>query len=146
MLVLLASGILIALMDAEMAGILQRYFADFTVLFLMVSVLTVFILNENLDHGGAGYEIAMKILPVLVGVSLAYSFLLFLVPETGWYSDILEICGGNEEKAFYRFVELYDAFRAVIAVSPVKICELSEENINTLASVYNVSTLFIALS
>ena len=86
-LVLLASGILIALMDAEMAGILQRYFADFTVLFLMVSVLTVFILNENLDHGGAGYEIAMKILPVLVGVSLAYSFLLFLVPETGWYSD-----------------------------------------------------------
>jgi hypothetical protein len=85
--VLLVAGVLIALADAEMAGILQRYFADFSIMFLLVVVLTVFILNENISHESMGFDIAMKILPALVGVSLAYSFLLCLVAETGWYSE-----------------------------------------------------------
>lgn len=87
MMVLLFGGIAIALMDAEMAGILQRYYADFSVMFLMVNVLTLFILNENMDHGSSGYQTGMKVLPVLVALSVAYSFLLFFVAETGWYSD-----------------------------------------------------------
>ena len=61
MMVLLFGGIAIALMDAEMAGILQRYYADFSVMFLMVNVLTLFILNENMDHGSSGYQTGMKV-------------------------------------------------------------------------------------
>ena len=30
----------------------------------------------------------LKLLLVLVGVSVAYSALLCLAPETGWYSDV----------------------------------------------------------
>lgn len=46
--VLVLSGIAIALMDAQMAGILQRYYADFSFMFLAAVVLLVFIVNENL--------------------------------------------------------------------------------------------------
>lgn len=48
--VLLISGIAIAMVDAQMAGILQRYYADFSFLFFAAVVLLVFIVNENL-HG-----------------------------------------------------------------------------------------------
>lgn len=51
--VLVISGALIAVLDAEMAGILQRYYADFSFMFLAAVVLLVFIVNENLpDYGG----------------------------------------------------------------------------------------------
>lgn len=85
--VLLVTGILIALLDAEAAGILQRYYADFSVMFLIVAVLLLFIMNENFDHSSMGYDVIMKVLPVTVAISVAYSLLLCLVPETGWYSD-----------------------------------------------------------
>lgn len=85
--VLLVTGVVIALADAEMAGILQRYYADFSLMFLLVVVLLGFIMNENLDHGGRAFATGTRVLPVLVGMSLAYSFLLFFVAETGWYSD-----------------------------------------------------------
>ena len=45
--VLLLGGVIVALADAEMAGILQRYFADFSFMFLAAVVLLVFIVNEN---------------------------------------------------------------------------------------------------
>ena len=48
--VLVLSGIAIALMDAQMAGILQRYYADFSFMFLAAVVLLVFIVNENLHQ------------------------------------------------------------------------------------------------
>lgn len=85
--VLVLSAVVVALLDAEMAGILQRYFADFSFMLLLVVVLLVFILNENMDHASTAYSIAAKGLPVLVACSLAYSLLLCLVAETGWYSD-----------------------------------------------------------
>jgi hypothetical protein len=85
--VLLGSGMLVALADAELSGILQRYFADFSFMFILVAVLLAFIMNENMDHESAGYEVAHKVLPILVAVSLVYSLLLCLVAETGWYSD-----------------------------------------------------------
>ena len=40
--VLLLGGVIVALADAEMAGILQRYFADFSFMFLAAVVLLVF--------------------------------------------------------------------------------------------------------
>lgn len=46
--VLVASGIIIAMVDAQMAGILQRYYADFSLMFYAAVVLLVFIVNENL--------------------------------------------------------------------------------------------------
>lgn len=46
--VLLVSGVLVAILDAEMAGILQRYYADFSFMFLSAVVLLVFIVNENI--------------------------------------------------------------------------------------------------
>lgn len=85
--VLTAVGILVAVADAEMAGILQRYYADFTFMFLLVAILGIFIVNENLEKEPTGADVLIKALPVLVAVSLVYSVLLCLVAETGWYSD-----------------------------------------------------------
>ena len=86
--VLLASGVIVALLDAEMAGILQRYYADFSFMFLAATVLLLFVVNENLAPGTVARDLLLKVLIVLVAVSLLYSTLLCFVPETGWYSDI----------------------------------------------------------
>ena len=86
--VLLSAGVLVALLDAQMAGILQRYFADFSFMFLAAAVLLAFIVNENLDQGSVTRDLLMKVLVVLVSVSLIYSLLVCFVPETGWYSDV----------------------------------------------------------
>ncbi|MCI8367134.1 MAG: cytochrome C oxidase Cbb3 [Eggerthellaceae bacterium] len=86
--VLLASGVIIALLDAEMAGILQRYYADFSFMFLAAVVLLVFIANEYLADRHELRAILLKVLIVLVTLSVAYSSLLCFVPEIGWYSDI----------------------------------------------------------
>ena len=86
--VLLASGVIVALLDAQMAGILQRYFADFSFMFLAAVVLLAFIVNENLPPGSMAHNLLMKVLLVLVAVSVLYSVLVCFVPETGWYSDV----------------------------------------------------------
>lgn len=86
--VLLATGVIVALLDAEMAGILQRYYADFSFMFLAASVLLAFIVNENVPEGTASRTVMMKVLLATVAASVTYSALLCFVPETGWYSDI----------------------------------------------------------
>ena len=86
--VLVASGVLVALLDAELAGILQRYYADFSFMFLAAAVLLCFVVNEQLAERAALHDLMLKVLLVLVGVSVAYSALLCLAPETGWYSDV----------------------------------------------------------
>ena len=86
--VLLAAGIVVALADAELAGILQRYYADFSFMFLAAAVLLVFIVNENLVPGSTMAQVFTKVLLVLVAVSVLYSLLICFVPETGWYSDV----------------------------------------------------------
>ena len=85
---LLFGGVVVALMDAEMAGILQRYFADFSFMFLAAVVLLVFIVNENLRPGTQTQQLLMKVLLVLVSISVLYSVLVCFIPETGWFSDI----------------------------------------------------------
>lgn len=84
---LLAGGVIVALADAEMAGILQRYYADFSFMFLASAVLLAFIVNENLQPGAASTGIFMKALLAAVGVSVAYSLLICFIPEVGWVSD-----------------------------------------------------------
>ena len=86
--VLLLGAVIVALADAQMAGILQRYFADFSFMFLAAVVLLAFIVNENLTPGSTAQNLLMKVLLVLVAVSVLYSALLCFVPETGWYSDV----------------------------------------------------------
>ncbi len=105
--VLLFSGVAIAIVDAEMAGILQRYYADFSFMFLAAMVLLVFIANENIDAlpplRKAGWKairdqrriagpnvrsLLTKTLIVLVTLGVMYSFFLCFTPETGWYSDM----------------------------------------------------------
>lgn len=108
--VLLFSGVAIAIVDAEMAGILQRYYADFSFMFLAAVVLFVFIANENIDElpvqrrtGGNALvrrpfrsserlpdarSLLTRTLIALTCVSVIYSLLLCFTPETGWYSDI----------------------------------------------------------
>ncbi len=86
--VLLLGGVAMSLLDAEIAGILQRYFADFSFMFLAAAVLLVFIVNENIEAGTTASDVLKKVLIVLVAVSVLYSTLLCFVPETGWYSDI----------------------------------------------------------
>ena len=85
---LLFGGVVVALMDAEMAGILQRYFADFSFMFLAAVVLLVFIVNENLRLGTQTQQLLMKVLLALVSISVLYSVLVCFIPETGWFSDI----------------------------------------------------------
>lgn len=86
--VLLLGGVIVALLDAEMAGILQRYFADFSFMFLAAVVLLAFIVNENLDPRSTASNLLMKVLLVLVAVSVVYSLLVCFAPETGWFSDV----------------------------------------------------------
>lgn len=86
--VLLLGGVIVALVDAEMAGILQRYFADFSFMFLAATVLLAFIVNENVPERSQTADILMKVLLAMVALSVLYSTLLCFVPETGWYSDV----------------------------------------------------------
>lgn len=86
--VLLLGGVTMALLDAQMAGILQRYFADFSFMFLAAAVLLVFIVNENVEAGTTASNVLMEVLLALVAISVLYSTLLCFVPETGWYSDM----------------------------------------------------------
>lgn len=86
--VMVSMGVLIACLDAEMAGILQRYFTDFSFFFLSAAALLVFIVNEQLDHASARARILLKTLIALVAVSLVYQVMLCLVAETGWVSDM----------------------------------------------------------
>ena len=69
-------------------GILQRYYADFSFMFLASAVLLVFIVNENLQRDAVSTNLLMKVLLAAVAVSVAYSTLLCFVPETGWVSDV----------------------------------------------------------
>ena len=85
--VLLTVGIVTALLDAQVAGILQRYFADFSFMLLVAAVLLVFIVNENLDPASTTRDLLMKCLLVLVAGSVLYSALLCFVAETGWISE-----------------------------------------------------------
>ena len=85
--VLISAGVIVAAADAEMAGILQRYYADFSFMFLCVAVLLVFIVNENLRHGSVAHVLLMKALLALVALSVLYSVLVCFAPETGWLSD-----------------------------------------------------------
>ncbi len=85
--VLIAGGVVVAIADAEMAGILQRYYADFSFMFLAASVLLLFIANENLEPGATSTRILTKVLLAAVCVSVLYSALLCFVPEIGWVSD-----------------------------------------------------------
>lgn len=86
--VLLSTGVLVALLDAQMAGILQRYYADFSFMFLTASVLLAFIVNENLPYDSVARTLFLRVLGAVVAVSLVYSLLLCFVAETGWYSDV----------------------------------------------------------
>lgn len=85
---LLAGGVVLAIVDAEMAGILQRYYADFSFMFLAAAVLLVFIVNENLKLGSTTHVLLMKVLLGAVALSVVYSWLVCFIPETGWFSDI----------------------------------------------------------
>lgn len=86
--VLLGSGLVVALADAQMAGVLQRYYADFSVMFLLAAVLVVFIFNENIDHGSVSFRLFVKILVLLVAISLLFQLCLCFVAETGWFSNV----------------------------------------------------------
>ena len=71
-----------------MAGILQRYYADFSFLFLAAVVLLCFIANEAIDQRSTMYNVCQHALMALVAISLAYSVLVCFVPETGWLSEV----------------------------------------------------------
>lgn len=85
---LLTGGVVLAIVDAEMAGILQRYYADFSFMFLAAAVLLVFIVNENLKLGSTTHVLLMKVLLGAVALSVVYSWLVCFIPETGWFSDV----------------------------------------------------------
>ena len=99
-LVLLASGVFVALFDAELAGILQRYYADFSFMFLVSAVLLAFIANESLPPDFQPARIFRSTLSVLVGFSVLYVVLLCFVPETGWYSNVYDWAYQNIVEAF----------------------------------------------
>lgn len=85
--VLMVAGVIIGVADAEVAGILQRYFADFSIMFLMAAVLLVFIVNEHVEEGSRDHAIMVRVLPALVAVGAVYAVLLCFVAESGWLSS-----------------------------------------------------------
>jgi hypothetical protein len=84
---MLVLGVLLCCLDGQAAGILQRYYADFSFLFLAAAVLVVFIANESLDEWSREWLLMQRVLVVLVGLSLVYPWLLCAVPEIGWISS-----------------------------------------------------------
>ena len=105
-LTMLASGLVVACLDAEMAGILQRYTADFSILLLVPAVLLCFVANDALADAKGGeplpalgdrfvskafaHKMFLRVVGVLVFISLVYSTLVCFIPETGWYSDVYD--------------------------------------------------------
>lgn len=89
---LIASGVVIAMVDAQMAGILQRYYADFSFMFFAATVLLAFIVNEYaVCENGMSQVMKRSLLGALiffVSIGAIYSILLCFMPETGWYSDV----------------------------------------------------------
>ena len=98
--VLLVSGVVLALFDAELAGILQRYYADFSFPFLAMAVLLAFIANESLPPDFQPTRIFRTTLSVLVAFSLVYIVMLCFVPETGWYSNVYDWAYQSVVEAF----------------------------------------------
>lgn len=89
--VLLVVAVLIAILDAQVAGILQRYYADFSFMLLIAAVLLAFIANEKISLWPRRYRnMVSGIMLALVGVSVLYSLLICFVVETGWYGDIYD--------------------------------------------------------
>lgn len=86
--VLIVSGVVIALADAEMAGILQRYYADFSLMFVMVAILVAFMANERMNHARNSYALGVRVLLALVSISVLFSVCMAAAPETNWYSDV----------------------------------------------------------
>ena len=82
--VLIVVAVLVAILDAQMAGILQRYYADFSFMFLLAAVLLAFIANEKVSLWPKKYKsIVSGATLALVGVSVLYSLLICFVVETG---------------------------------------------------------------
>lgn len=98
--ILLFVGVFLALFDAELAGILQRYYADFSFMFLAAAVLLAFIANENLEAASRLSRTFRQVLSVLVAFSLVYIVLLCLVPESGWYASVYDWAYQNVIEAF----------------------------------------------
>ncbi len=88
--VLLASGVIVGLFDAELAGILQRYYADFSFMFLAAAVLLAFIVNENLESGSGLAKAFHQGLALMSALSVVYVVLLCMVVETGWYGSVYD--------------------------------------------------------
>lgn len=87
--VLISAAVLIAILDAQMAGILQRYYADFSFMLLIAAVLLAFIANDKISLWPRKYKsIISKIMLVLVCISVVYSLMICFVVETGWYGDV----------------------------------------------------------
>lgn len=95
---MLISGVVVACMDAQMAGILQRYTADYSTLFLLPAVLLAFIANDALSARATSeegrlflsrsHEMYLRGVQVAVALSILYVTLVCFAPETGWYSDV----------------------------------------------------------
>ncbi|MDO5426329.1 MAG: hypothetical protein Q4F54_00555 [Coriobacteriia bacterium] len=82
--VLIVVAVLIAILDAQMAGILQRYYADFSFMLLIAAVLLAFIANEKISLASKNVRsIATGVMLTLVCVSVLYSLLTCFVVETG---------------------------------------------------------------
>lgn len=73
---LIASALVIVIMDTEMAGILARYITDFSFLLIFSSILIILSINEN---SKINKDILLRIVLVLVIISLLYQFFYFFV-------------------------------------------------------------------
>lgn len=86
--VFVVSAVLLALMDAQMAGILQRYFSDFSFMLLLSAILLIFVANENIPTDSKMRGNLTLVLFCGVAMSVLYSWLLCFASEVGWYSDV----------------------------------------------------------
>lgn len=72
----LIAGVIIAVADTEMAGLLQRYITDFTWLFALTASIVAMALYEKLENR----QVFFSLFAAFCALSLVYDMLLYFSP------------------------------------------------------------------
>lgn len=90
-------GFIIIILDTEMAGLLERYFADFSIYFIFTSLLVILVF---INYTSLNKEIIYKILFWLVMISLIYCFFRI-------FANTYQTLEGCNPKLYYKVASLF---------------------------------------
>ena len=79
--ILLVSGVIVVILDTQMAGILQRYFADFALFFFLPAVWILLAVTERMAKNPERLRRTGLILLTLGMITIVLNGLLFFAPD-----------------------------------------------------------------